>query len=99
MHSISSSSITGKYERGLTLISYPARRKSSSVASCRLPLGNPNLSFMAGSPVLKRGPRKPGGTKDPRRRLRPPAAPLCCWAALTGELSAIELHLHSPRLL
>src|SRR6266567_8151060 len=47
MHSISSSSMTGKYERGFTVISYPARRKSWSEASSRLPLGSPNFNFMS----------------------------------------------------
>src|SRR5579872_3121893 len=53
MHSISSSSMEGKYERELTVISYPARRNSPTEASCRLPLGNPNFStFISDSPIF-----------------------------------------------
>src|SRR5216684_802306 len=46
MHSISGSSIAGKYERLLVVIWKPARRNSSTVAFSRLPLGIPSLSFM-----------------------------------------------------
>ena len=47
MHSISGSSMAGKYERLLVVMVKPARRNRSMVAFSRLPLGMPSLSFMA----------------------------------------------------
>ena len=46
MHSISGSSITGKYERLLVVMLKPARRNSSMVALSRLPLGIPSFRIM-----------------------------------------------------
>src|SRR5690349_11754318 len=51
MHSISGSSIAGKYERLLMVIWNPARRNNSTVAFSRLPLGIPSLSFINSIPV------------------------------------------------
>src|SRR6266851_1313575 len=51
MHSISGSSIAGKYERLLIVIWNPARRNSSTVAFSRLPLGIPSFSFINSVPV------------------------------------------------
>src|SRR5713101_7701729 len=51
IHSISGSSIAGKYERELVVIWKPARRNNSTVAFSRLPLGIPNFSFIRSAPV------------------------------------------------
>src|SRR5207248_11035705 len=51
MHSISGSSIAGKYERLLVVIWNPARRNNSTVAFSRLPFGIPNFNFMESVPV------------------------------------------------
>src|SRR5258708_1113470 len=45
MHSISTSSICGKYERPLAKMRQPARSNSATVASSRLPLGIARLSL------------------------------------------------------
>ena len=46
MHSISGSSITGKYERLEVVTLKPARRNRSMVAFSRLPLGMPSFRIM-----------------------------------------------------
>src|ERR1051326_2974908 len=60
MHSISGSSIAGKYERELVVILKPARRNRSMVAFSRLPLGMPSLSFIDRPlPDRRNGPGSP----------------------------------------
>src|SRR5262245_13170464 len=46
MHSNSSSSTVGKYDRELTYTLNPARANSWTVASCNDPLGIPSFSFI-----------------------------------------------------
>src|SRR5262245_42947106 len=62
MHSISGSSIVGKYERELTYTLNPARPNNCTVESWREPFGMPSLSFIVS--FLAAGPH-------PRRELTP----------------------------
>src|SRR6266566_3705672 len=52
MHSISGSSMLGKYDRLLVVMTKPARRNRSMVAFSRLPFGMPSFSIYALPPFI-----------------------------------------------
>src|ERR1700689_2274037 len=73
MHSISGGSILGWEQGEFTEIRQPARAKSSTVESCRLPLGMPSfrlLTFFFLRHTLPRERRRARRSPRPRRLFR-----------------------------
>src|SRR5262245_27440810 len=108
MHSISGSSIVGKYDRVLTYTLKPARAKRWIVASCREPFGMPSFSFISRTALHHRGHRGHGGASEYLSpcppcppwflgfRQRPKKA--CSLACVTDISIAESPHLHQHRV-
>src|SRR5439155_5323840 len=81
MHSISGSSIVGKYDRVLTYTLKPARANSWIVASCNEPFGMPSFNFIRAQALHHRGRGGHGG----KRRFGPPCPPCPPWWLGLGQ--------------